>query len=607
MSRLVLIARLASRDLARRPAEALLLLLAITTATATLSLGLVLHGSADDPYQKTREATAGPDVVASVGPPIGDPSGLPANRGALVALTQEEQVAAHSGPFPVAGGTLVAEGVEFDVQAIGRDTATAAVDQPHVSRGSWVSDGSVVVEAGLADTRGLGVGDTVSIGGRSFRVGGIAVSAAAPPYPNPFPCAAPCTFGEPPPGAEIPPGVLKDPGTVWVTRADAERLATSADALSYVTYLKLSDPATARAFVDAHPPGEDDPTSAQMLPWQDVLSNVTQLTRNAQRALVTGATLLTVLALASLAVLVGGRMADQNRRVGLLKAVGGTPSLVAWILLTEYFVVALLAAIAGLAIGRFCAPLLTDQVAGLIGATAAPTVTASAVAIVLGVALGVAAVSTSVPAVVAARASTLHALAAEVRPPHRSRWMVRASARLPLPWLLGVRIAARRPRRSLLGAASIAVTVSGIVAAVAAHADLESQSSAEDERLSQVLLVITIMLLALSAVNTVFVTWATVADSRQAAALTRALGASPSQVAAGLAIAQVLPTVIGAVVGVPAGLALFAAVDSDPGRAPLSWQMIAVAVGIVVVVAALTAGPARVAARRPAAEVLQAV
>ena len=44
--------------------QAVLLLLAITAATAMLSLGLALHGVTSQPYQQTRAATHGPDVVA---------------------------------------------------------------------------------------------------------------------------------------------------------------------------------------------------------------------------------------------------------------------------------------------------------------------------------------------------------------------------------------------------------------------------------------------------------------------------------------------------------------------------------------------------------------
>ena len=81
MGRVLLVFRLAARDLRRRRAEAALLLLAIVAATTTLTLGLVLHGVTSHPYQSTREATAGPDVVANlVAPPTGEPPTSPASR-----------------------------------------------------------------------------------------------------------------------------------------------------------------------------------------------------------------------------------------------------------------------------------------------------------------------------------------------------------------------------------------------------------------------------------------------------------------------------------------------------------------------------------------------
>ena len=83
MGRVLLVGRLAARDLRRRPAEAALLVLAIMAATTTLTLGLVLRGVTNDPYESTREATAGPDVVASV---TGDPFvGQPADLAGLEA------------------------------------------------------------------------------------------------------------------------------------------------------------------------------------------------------------------------------------------------------------------------------------------------------------------------------------------------------------------------------------------------------------------------------------------------------------------------------------------------------------------------------------------
>ena len=68
MGRVALVGRLAARDLRRRPGEAALLLLAIMAATTVLTLGLLLRGVISKPYETTRAATAGPDVVAAGAP-----------------------------------------------------------------------------------------------------------------------------------------------------------------------------------------------------------------------------------------------------------------------------------------------------------------------------------------------------------------------------------------------------------------------------------------------------------------------------------------------------------------------------------------------------------
>ncbi len=615
MGRLLFVTRLAARDLRRRPAEAALLLLAIVAATATLTLGLLIHGVASDPYQNTRHATAGPDVVASAAPPsvagepFAEPAGRPADRAALEVLAGLPEVAAHSGPFPAAAATLDAGGQRVDVQAIGRDVAVAEVDQPRVTDGTWVADGEVVVEAALADALGVRVGDQVTVNGQAFGIAGIAVTAATPPYPIASACIVPCLFGDPPPGVEPPDGMLRDPGLIWLTTADARGVAESADALSYVTYLKLTNPADAQAFADTHM--LDSLGAPLLVPWQQIVDQVTHLERNTERTLITGAWLLAALALASIAVLVGGRMADQIRRVGLLKAVGGTPALVATVLLAEYVGVALIASAAGLTAGWLAAPLLTDPTAGLIGGGVEPAMTVPIVASVTAVALAVAVVATCVPAVRAARMSTVSALADAARLPRRSARLIAVSSRLPASLLVASRIAARRPRRVVLGVVSMTVTASGIVAALAANAQLNAQRGGaavdlQSDRLGRVLLVLTVMLIILAAVNTIFVTWATVLDVRHTSALLRALGVTPRQVSVGLSAAQVFPAAAGATLGIPGGLALYVAVDPDETLVPPLWQLLAVVPATVLVVAVFTAIPARIGAARPVAPTLRA-
>ena len=610
MGRILLVGRLAVRDLRRRRIEAALLLLAIMAATTTLTLGLVLHDAASDPYQSTREATNGPDVVATVD--------QPAELSGLEAMASAPGVIDHSGPYPVTPAELQASGRTSDVQAVGRDAAPASVDQPELIQGSWVGDGGVVVEAAFANVLDVRVGDPVTLDGRSFEVVGVAVTAAMPPYPEAS-CFVPCMVGAIPDelaDAGLRQGLLLNPGLVWLTQADVRSLTADSDSLSYMMNLKLAERAEAQAFVDANPPASMD--APRLESWEDILEEATELARDAQIVLVAGAWLLGLLAVASVSVLVGGRMADQTRRVGLLKAVGGTPSLVAAVLLAEYVLVAIVAATAGLAVGSLTAPLLTESSAGLIGSAGTPPITMSTVGLVTAVALGVAAVATFVPAVRAARTSTVHALADSARPPRRTGWLIAISAQLPVPLLLALRVAARRPRRVVLGVVSIAITVSGIVVALVLNAFLTTQplasgyDDAQVELLSQVLLVVMVILLSLAAVNAIFITWATVLDNRHSSALARALGATPREVSSALAAAQVLPALVGAILGVfPGSVALFAAInaindnDNDATLPPL-WQLLALVAGTVLVVTLLTTIPARLGGRRPVTETLQA-
>jgi putative ABC transport system permease protein len=320
-----------------------------------------------------------------------------------------------------------------------------------------------------------------------------------------------------------------------------------------------------------------------------------------------------LMAVASVAVLAGGRMAERTRRVGLLKAVGSTPGLVAAVLVAENLALALVAAAAGLVIGWAAAPLITNPGAGLIGSAGAPSITPATIGLTVALALAVALASTLVPAIRAARSSTVSALADSPRPPHRRAGLIALSARLPVPLLLGIRMAAGRLRRAVLGAASIAVTTAGIVAVLTFRATIDQDLGTSSGQVgdpvvtrdTQMLLVITIVLVALAVLNAVCAAWATVLDFRRSAALARALGASPRQVSAGVAWAQVLPAVPGALLGIPLGLGLFKVASAGMLTIPPAWSLAAVVLGVLAAVAVMASIPALIGARIPASRILQ--
>ncbi len=186
--------------------------------------------------------------------------------------------------------------------------------------------------------------------------------------------------------------------------------------------------------------------------------------------------------------------------------------------------------------------------------------------------------------------------------------------RLPVALLLGLRLIARKPRRALLGAANIAVTTAGIVAVLTFRATVDQAINGRGglsdpvfNRDGQVLMVLTVAVLVLASLNAVFTTWATAMDSRQAFALARSLGATPSQTGRGLLVTQLLPALPGAVAGVPMGIGLvLATVGGGTFTIPPAWWVAVAIAGALAAVAVLAAIPALIDARRPVTEILQA-
>ena len=516
---------------------------------------------------------------------------------------------ASSGPFPLAGALVRANGLTAGAEAEGRDEIPAAVDQPKLTAGSWVRPGGAVLERTFAAGLGVGVGrpdHAERPGIHRLRDSG---HRGQPAVPEPVLLLRRRAAGPGPPGSDSP----RDIGLLWLTKPDALALATPANPVTtYVVDLKLKNPATADAFALPYDKNFGPP---EMISWTGIAAADALLVQDEQQVLSPGAWLATLLAIASVAVLAGGRMTERTRRVGLLKAVGASPGLVTATLMAENLVLALAAAAAGLVIGWLAAPLLTNPGAALVGTPGAPSLTAPVAGLVLAVALVVALAATLVPAIRAARSSTVGALADAPRPPRRRPRLLAMSRRLPVPLLLGLRLVARRPRRALLGAANVAVTMAGVVAVLTFHATAGQQINGGGSGLSnpvyhrdeQILLVLTVTLLTLAALNAIVTAWTTMLDTRHPAALTRALGATPRNVATGLTAAQLLPALPGTLLGIPLGLGLFAAADHGGLlTVPPAWWLAVAVLVTLAAVAGLAALPARIGARRPAAEILQA-
>lgn len=596
--RALLMCRLVASSLRRRPAEVVLTVVAIAAATTTLMLGLALHDVTAHPYQTTRALTSGPDVAAM--PDNASPSSV----AQLDALEHRSGVVSHIGPFPVSYPIMTTNGSRVLAIVEGRGMSRSSIDQPYVTQGTWVRPGGVVIERGFAQELSLTPGDHVTLGGRSLRVDGIAVSAAVPAYPYTVDDMN-IDFGN---GAWS-----QATGLVWATEATARSFVTPSAPLNYILELKLSNPASASAFANTY----FNSNTLSVWSWQNVSQTEAQDSKPFQRGLLIASSLLDLLAIASLAVIVGGRLTERTRRVGLLKAVGATPRLVAGVLLLEYLTLALVGAAVGLAAGYFAAPLVANPGAGLIGSVGAASVGWADVGFVVALAAALAVLAAWIPSIRAARTSTTSALADSPRIPKRRPLLIAVAAHLPVPLLLGLRLASRRPRRMLLTLVSVAITTTTIVAVLSVRAHEALAPSVSPRQFSipynpntantdAILLVITVVLVLLAVVNALVITWATSVDSRKPLGVARALGATTEHLSGGLSAALLIPAVPGAIAGIPLGL-LFVTAASHGSRAttPSAFWLAGTCLYVVAALGVLSAIPARIEARRAAIEVLE--
>jgi putative ABC transport system permease protein len=165
----------------------------------------------------------------------------------------------------------------------------------------------------------------------------------------------------------------------------------------------------------------------------------------------------------------------------------------------------------------------------------------------------------------------------------------------------------------VLGIFSVAITIAGIVTVLMAHARFDARAvgpgalpNPVNNAVIQVTTVITVALILLAAVNALLLTYATVLDARRSSALSRALGATAMQVSLGLAVAQMLPALAGAILGPPLGILLYGAVKHGSTMTyPPAWWLACVVIATPLAVGVLTLIPSRAAARADIAPVLQ--
>jgi putative ABC transport system permease protein len=568
-------------------ASALPILLS-SAAAATIVLALEVGATARDPWQRTFDAAHGAHVLATAPTEAGarGVGALPgvAERGAAV-------------PGAVATATM-APGDTEPLELAGLRPPTR-VDVPVRTEGSELREGGIVLERSLADGIGVQVGDTLRFAAPDdpveLPVLGTAISPGQPRYPR------------------------RNPGLAWVTRAALERIEPDRERWYWTQAVRLADPSTAAAFAEragasltSAPPG-----TVLVRTWEQQRAEALRDAGPIGIILATYTIVLLVVVFAVVAILVGARATQQYREIGLLKAVGLSPRQIATVFALESAALGLIAVLIGFTAGALLAPRLAAPSAETL--LTAPTTAASpwhllaASCPVLLVLVAGARSST--------RRSTRHTVAQAIRsgaasPASHSR-VARAVVRpwLPLPLALGLRDLAAGRHRALRLAGAIAVTGAAIVFALSMKATLDERTAGEasdvPDELPALVYTLDAVLLLITGTTLVAVTLLAVRERIRDYAVLKTIGLTPRQIASSLVGAHAALALIAALVSIPAGIGLYLTVYAVAGgeRADLVlapwWWLALVPIGTVVLVAAATSLPARLATRIPAADALR--
>ncbi len=405
----------------------------------------------------------------------------------LAATAAAGGVTASAGPWPVAGFALRGKGGVFGgLLASGRPTPTDTIDRVTILAGRWwAAPGEIVLDQDTATLLDVGLGASVPLlpdpnpdkrFGRTPPAGG-----GTPVLPAPDASARPTT-----PGTSVTATVVGIAASVstpdvagWLSPSDILTLV-GPDAPPDRQMLYRVDPAASAADLTAALARITDGVSAD-----DVVSSVTYLQTKSDVESVAQLYVPVLLAFSIFALLaaaftianvVGGIVLNSYRDIGVMKAIGFTPTQVTAILLTQILVPVVFGTVLGVVAGVIASQPLVARTAQSFGLPGAVAVSPSVVVVVLAVSVGVCLLAAIGPAIDAGRLSAIGAITRGTAPSRRSDGgrLRRLGLRLPLgiPSRLGVAAGVAHPVRAAMTLGALVVGVAAVTFAVGMNLSL---------------------------------------------------------------------------------------------------------------------------------------
>jgi putative ABC transport system permease protein len=465
-------------DLRRRRLQAAVLVGVLFLACGAATLALSILDGSQAPFDRAFARASGAHLVVDFAASVSDRD--------LAVTSTAERVTASAGPWPIGTAAFLAKLGMIDGQPVsGRPASDAALDAVTITAGRWWQvPGEVVVGQVTAAFLAKDVGDTIALYPPARR--GPTVSGGSQPAGSGEkefvpPGGGPETQVEPTATLTVV-GIAASVSTpvvaAWMSPADIAALTPGTPPARQMLY-RVDPAATATDLSAALTSLTDD------LPADAVLATRTYLetrdgVEDTARLYVPILLAFSIFALLAagftIANIVGGVVLAGYREIGVMKAIGFTPTQVAVILLAQILLPVAGGAIAGVIAGSLASQPTIERLTRSFGLPAAAAPSPVLAIVVLGVALALAFLAAIGPAIRAGRLSPVGALTLGAGPSTRPDGgrLRRLGLRLPagISVRLGVATGVAHPIRAAMTLGALLVGVAAVTFALGLNLSL---------------------------------------------------------------------------------------------------------------------------------------
>ncbi len=434
----------AFRDLRRRRLQAVVVFVTTMLAVGTGTIALTLIAQTTDPYQTAFEAQKGAHLVVDFDGRV-DPSTLAGTPAAIGA-------AAFAGPYRATDMQFQSGGHKYTVTTIARDNPGGDVGQLRITGGRWPSSGNeIALTRSFADLNRVSIGDRLGV-------------LSVPEEPILTVVGVVVDIDE----------LRADVGGqqhAWVIESAFASLTTKGASFYQMDYRFASDPSSAQ--LQAHLD-----TLRAAVPPDSITGSISYIFARTvfhiSTEILTGVLVaFSVFALAATAAIVAnlvtGIVISAYREIGIMKAVGFTPTQVIGVFVLQILVPTAAASVIGIPAAMVLSQPLLASNSQALGLAYQPTYSPVLGLLALAGALLIVTIAALLPAFRAGRLKPAIVIANASAPRGQSgRWIRRAAslARLPRPVVLGLGDSAARPVRALLTLLAVVLGVATVVVAL---------------------------------------------------------------------------------------------------------------------------------------------